>query len=427
MLTGYDVEFYGHQTLPPELFALDLPRERHQARGGPLTETQILQLLASVPGSRRAARGVIIDGEDGAFTQVFGLTPLSDPDLTMEELNYFSVCTKAEILRLRTLRSGHDQLLRLRANAIVNSPRLMRVFAERRRLWEVKKRPWTLTAYYSTLNRPAQRYVDRLSRAHQRVVRPLPLGYVPIVEANAVCMKTLVGDVILVSEMLRHFYYFAVICLIGGNYGIGHHQCIEAGLIAARIIVGSEAADFDIDPRAQPAPEIERLIRNDVDAMIEFTYGHELAHHLLGHLEEEVAGSDMRTYSHRQEYEADLAAILNVRGEDARRKMADAAYKVLLALEMIKQLSEVRPEIPSFSMSATHPAPVERLWALHAALGPADAPRRSALVKDLNTVEARTQAILSRLDEHGPNVLSFYGSLYIYGLIDRMPRDRLEF
>lgn len=427
MPTGFDIEYYGDEGLPDELFALDLEREPHQIAGGPLTETQIRQLLGAVPGSRRAARGVIINGENGAFTHVFGLSPLPDPDLRPEELGYLGVCAKKEILRLRSVRTGHDQLLRIRATTIVASARLQRVFSERRRLWEEKRRIWSLTEYYSTLNAPAKRYISRLSRAHQKIVRPLPLGFSPTHEANAACMKTMVGEIVLVSEMLRHFYYFAVICMMGGDFGIDFEPSVEAGLIAARIIAGNETPDFDLDPRGQLPPEIDRQVWNEVNGMIEFTFGHELAHHLLGHLEAPSNGEPMRIYAHSQEFEADLAAISNVTSASARKDLASAAYRVMFALELIRQLAEVRPEIPSFSVSTTHPSPVERIWALHEGLGRADALRRNVLEQDLATVGRCADILLARLEFVESNTLSVYGSVYMRGLINRMPKDRIEY
>lgn len=61
---------------------------------------------------------------------------------------------------------------------------------------------------------------------------------------------------------------------------------IDAALIALRTMIGSEAQDFDIDPRAKLPASVDAAIKRDVDDMLEFTFGHEFSHLLLGHMEE---------------------------------------------------------------------------------------------------------------------------------------------
>jgi hypothetical protein len=427
MAQSFDVEMYGRTTLPAALAEIDLPRAPHQNRGGPLTESQVGQILRTIPSARRAARGVIISDPGGSFTHVFGLAALPDPDLADDELLYFSICSKREILRLRSIRTGHDYLLRLRANGITGSPRQMRVFGGRRLAWEAKGRVWSLTDYYASLNAPAKRYIARLARSPQRIVRRTPFGYAPMADANAACVRTLVGEVVAVSELLRDFYYFVVICLIGGDLDIDFRACMDAGLIATRIMVGSEAADFDIDSRGHLPQHVEAAVRREVDAMIEFTFGHEFSHHLLGHLGDMPEGTDARLYSHGQEYEADRHAVLTVVDRQAREMIAKGAYKVFFALELIRQIGQARQEVPRSAVSSSHPSPVERLWALHDALGARDAPRRRSLEIDLATVREQSDLLLARLGTLPPNTLTFYGSLYMTGLVDRVSRDRLEF
>ena len=238
-----------------------------------MNEEDIKKILALVPGARRAADGVIVGDDRGRF-HITGMHERDD-DLTPEESLFSPFCAKKEIIRLREIKSPHDYLLRFRAIAVVDSPRVSRVMSARRKKFERAGRIWSLSSYYDTLNDVGKRYVSRLSRRERKIARSVPSGFAPLAEANAVCLKSFVGEVIIVSEALRYFYYFMTICLHGARYGIDLTDRADAGLIGLRVMIGSEAQDFDIDPRGTLPPRTEAAIRKHVNAMIEFTFGHE--------------------------------------------------------------------------------------------------------------------------------------------------------
>lgn len=86
-----------------------------------MDEKDIRRWLEVLPGTRRAANGILIDaGDSTLYVQEIRK---GDPDLAPQEHLFVALCSKNESFRLREIKSAHDYLLRLRANAIADSPR----------------------------------------------------------------------------------------------------------------------------------------------------------------------------------------------------------------------------------------------------------------------------------------------------------------
>ena len=239
-------------------------------------------------------------------------------------------CSKKEVLRLRELKSSYDYLLRIRANAIADSPRWVRVFNVRRREVEKRSQIWTLSGYYDSISTSKKRYIAKLTGSNQRLLKPLAAGLAPLNEGNAICLNSLVGEVIVASEALRHFYYFMTFALSGTYFEIDLLDRVTAAVIAIRIMNGAESLDFDIDPRGQIPDRIDRLIRARVEVQMEFTFGHEYAHYMKGHLSTNDMSSNFKTFLHDIEYEADFVSIDSIQSSRVDKiKMAIGACDVL--------------------------------------------------------------------------------------------------
>jgi hypothetical protein len=402
-----------------------------------MNEEKIRQALIMFPGSRRGADGVILGDEKSGLFYItdFGLVgDRRDHDLALEEDLLLPFCAKNEIIRLREVKSPHDYLLRFRATAIANSPRLARVMSARRKRFERGGRIWSLSGYYDTLNGVAKGYLARLPGRDQKIIRPVPFGFAPLIDANAACLKSLVGEVVIVSEALKNFYYFMTICLHGGYYGIDLADRAAAGVIGLRILNGSEAQDFDIDPRGILHAQIEGAIRSYADEMLEFTFGHEFAHLLLNHFASvgpmavAVRDADRMTYSHDEEYAADLHAVRVIKGRDARATLARAAYNTFLSLHLIELASEAHPDAPKLSMSVTHPAPLDRLRNLREMLGDRDQPERYRLGMAVKAARDMRGVMLEWIRRaNKDNLLTFYGSVYMRGLGGKERQDRIDY
>lgn len=404
-----------------------------------MDEEQIKRALAAIPGARRGADGVLIEKElDGQLYTFYATgVRIPDPDLTLEEGFLVGWCTKKEILRLRSISTTHDYLLRFRVNAIADSSRLTRVMAKRRKDFERASRQWTLCSYYDSLNVAIKSYKQRLPRQLRKRLSNVPAGFAPLVEVNAICLKSLVGEVIIISEALRYLYYYTTISLYGLNYGLQLEDCLDAGVLAVRLMLGTEAMDFDMDPRGTLPPRVEAEIQSKVDHMIEFTFGHECAHLLLGHLAGDGVATghaknvspEQQLYSFENEYAADLAAIRMLGGEmETRRDLSIAAYNVFWYLHLVELLSEDFPDIPHFSVSETHPSPLNRLWALRKALGDKGQPSTAHLERVTQSIQNARKWIRERIRTSPQgDLLTMYGSVYLRGLGGKEREDRIAY
>ncbi|MGG2103319.1 hypothetical protein [Stenotrophomonas sp. NRRL B-14846] len=396
---------------------------------------EMQRALLQFPGARRAANGgVLLPLEDGGFYHVQDIVNTSSlQGLTANEQFFAAFCSRTEILRLRELRNGHDYLLRLRANALVDSPRGVRVMRARRQAFESSGRPWSLSAHYHAFDAHHKSYISLLSRAHQKQLRSLPCGMAWIPEMNAMCVRSLAGDMIVASENLEHFYHFMTLGFFGADLGVPLIDQLHALLIAARIARGSEAADFDIDPRGQLDPPLAREIHKRVRAQMQFTFGHEFAHLLRGHLEQDdiqVTGAgEARTYAHALEFEADEYAIRHIEHDrEARAAVASSATTVMLYLEFLNQIADLCG-MQAMALSGSHPTPLHRLQRLHAALGKlsplAGASQIDALIEHTLAMAGRMRQFV----EQSPraDIMTFHGSAYLPSYRPKQLRDRIDF
>jgi len=406
-----------------------------------MDESRINELLAAFPGAKRAAQGLILPGKDGAIFHLLNVIPTKELEgLSQEEAFFYDFCSRKEILRLRELGSAHDYLLRIRANAIADSPRAIRVIIARRKTFESTGRKWTLSHYYHSKDFHHKSYISLLQRANAKKLKSIPSGLAFITEANAVCVRSLVGDVVIASESLEYFYYFMTLAFYGQQLGIEFIDRADALLIAVRIMNGAEALDFDIDPRGTLPPDTERTLAALVKAQMQFTFGHEYAHLLCGHLSESntpggavsVAEGmehrkNLRLYSHELEFQADLYAVKHVhQSESAFAAIAQGAFSVLLYLHFLQEMREPCG-LRALSVSDTHPAALERIHRLHKGLGK-KSPLDEETMADILAVSTEMSSVLAhRLKDAREDLLTFYGSIYLPSYVTRPKQDRYDF
>jgi hypothetical protein len=404
-----------------------------------LDQELIQKLLNGIPGAKRAADGVILTGSDG--TTQFHVTGVTDMKLLKEfapeEYAFTRFCAHSEVRRLRSLRTPHDFLLRLRANAIADSPRAQRVFSSRRRAYESSGREWSLTHYYHSMDRHQKNYMNLLDRQNYKALKSVPAGLALVDEANAVCLRSFVGDVVVVSESLEHFYYFMTLGFLGNTMGLELIDRLDALLIAMRIMNGAEALDFDLDPRGALPREVERETRAIVDAQMRFTFGHEYAHYLRKHLpspyEIRVAPNalqsqhDVLLYEHALEYEADLYAVKHVaRNREEQKAVAQGGLSALLYLSFLDDFAR-KFGTRRMSVSTTHPNPRMRMERLRASLGSVVTTTDEEFENWFEVSEQMQEFLTKYMSHARPDVLTFYGSIYLKSFVGKLKRDRLDF
>lgn len=397
-------------------------------------------ILQKIPGSKKAAEGVLIPVEGGMFhlRNTYSQTELEG--LSNEETMFISFCSKKEIIRLRSINGSYDYLLRLRANAISESPRAVRVMASRRRKYEEGGRPWSLSHYYHSKDYHHKAYIELLNKKNRKKVKSVPSGLAPIDEVNALCIKSLAGDVVLVSESLEYFYYFMTIAFYGNSYGIELIDRVDALIIAIRIIKGSEALDFDIDPRGELPHETERAVQCMVNKQMQFTFGHEYAHYLCGHIPSTDTlmsvkssapfMSELALYNHALEYEADFYALKNiVVKKEEFKDVVHGGFSVLIYLHFIEEYSRDFG-IRNFSVSVTHPAAKDRVYKLFSNLGKNAPVDKSAIDEMFSVTQEMSEVLQSRIEylkDEYDDLLGFYGSLYLPNYKKSRMIDRVDF
>ncbi len=328
-----------------------------------MDQDKINDLLKKVPGSRRAANGIIIDLPDGNFFHITNFHSLESMDgLSTEEAFFLAFCSRNEIIRMRSLRTAHDSLLYYRANAIVDEPRAVRVMERRKAAFEENGRRWSLSEYYHSMDGFRKAYIQNLSKKNQKKLKALPAGMAFVNEANAMCKRTFVGDFVVVSETLEKLFYYMNVGLFGEELDIWMGDRVNALLIALRIMNGTETLDFDIDSRGELPIKTHRAIQKLVQSQMEFTFGHEYAHYLLNHLSPpdvnlKIQDSDknMRlgkkehsniNYTYDKEYEADLYAIKFIEKDlDSQKNTvvgADLPHMMVPVRELVTGLVSMR-------------------------------------------------------------------------------------
>ncbi|PTN38945.1 hypothetical protein [Desulfonatronum sp. SC1] len=396
------------------------------------------KIFSTIPGAQKAADGFIISGENARF-HVFGvLTEEQTKGLATEETFYLPFCTKEEILRIRNQSSSSDYLLWLRAEAIADSPRAVRVFRKR----AAGKKGWSLTKYYRDNFSYDKKYLEMAGGKFKSKTSNIPAGMAFVRDVNAMCIHTKFGNVIVANEALTFFLYYMNIVFLGREHGIDYSDISASLAIAIRIMLGSESLDFDIDPRGDLPPKIHKEISNYTELQLIFIFGHEYAHHTLGHLSSssikkyplqtimhtERSDIDIKAYSyeHKKEYNADLYAIKKIRNNNHFRSiMADSAFLIFIyfdILDHVLQYLALRDNI-----SKTHPNPLDRLWHLRGKL-------KSKIGASVDTIRSYLKVsgqiknllikewLPFRIDE-----LERYGSIYLPSYKRKILIDRIDF
>jgi len=354
-------------------------------------------------------------------------------DLDEREKFLVDFCAKREILRLRSLKGPHDYLLRLRAEAIANSPRMIRVMVKRREQHEATGKTWSLTHYYHSQDGFHKSYINAVPREEARRLKAIPSGIIPITEANAACIASLTGHVVVASETLRHFYYFMTIAVFGANFDIAFADRINAVLIAFRIMNEAESQDFDLDSRGTLPPRVEASLQALVHDQMQFTFGHEYAHFLAGHTSTEnvvMPGGnfDARVFAHEFEFEADANAIgLLKHNRVNANRIATAGLSVLGFLSLLYRLKG-QYGLKPLPVSDTHPIPLDRLRSLKTRLHADHLAVHVDVDELLSVCDQLAEAFPYLLESvEQPNPLTFYGSIYLPTYMTRIKRDRVDF
>ncbi len=398
------------------------------------------KIFADTCSIRKAKQGFIIDGADGSFHVQDVFFAHETEGLEQDELFYLAFCSKKEIIRLRGIKNSYDYLLKLRVDAIVDAPRSTRVMRARRKIYEERGHIWHLSHYYHVLDNYHKGYAKKISKKNMKKIKQIPSGLMLINDTNALCMKSLVGDLVVASENMIHFCYFMTIGFFGTSYGFNDLDCDVAKVIAMRIMLGNESLDFDLDPRCVLDKKIESKIMNSVELQMQFIFGHEYAHILLGHLDYESTNwiacqsfaieGDIKVanYSHCFEYDADCNAILNVVSIENRKEILKAALIFFIFLDIYSQFC-VSVSKSQYCSNNTHPKSCDRFLSLVEKFNKLlDSDEIMCLYEETRNIGKYIHEIFKAISiQENKDVINFYGSIYLSSYKPYKLKDRIDY
>ncbi|MBV6715878.1 hypothetical protein [Paenibacillus chitinolyticus] len=364
----------------------------------------------------------------------------NDDDPRAEEKNWFlSFCNKNEVERIFNPISGADYLLKLRAEALFDSTRLERVILARKRLLGDK---WSFSNHFRT--KEFNKYIHFLPEEDREVIKEVPMGFLFTFEANGYCMKTEFGNIIVVSEALRHFFYYMNLGFL--NFGeIPSDVRSSSRMIAIRTMLETEAMDFELDPRGKVPKNIHNQCTNIANKQIEFIFGHEIAHHLLNHLDENNTTQRPLTrgsleqygkrknhvyynYLQKQEFDADLTALDRpiFKSRMEYQYLVLAAILFFLYLDIFEAVSNYI--YPPINSQKTHPKPLERFWNVYnSTKNGFDLFSEEQIMEFLNMTTEYKEYLIREHIPYNIDLYEMYGSIYLGQWRGKKLVDRVDY
>lgn len=293
-------------------------------------------------------------------------------DLETYELGfYMSLCNNDEIERIKNPRNESDYLLKLRANVTVEQVRIYRVFLARMRK---AGKDWNFNDSFEY--EVFSEYLSKISFDDAELVKDIPAGLVFCNDPNGRIIKTKYGNIITISESLKYFLYFMTLSFASyEDHDIPDNVRWAALKIGLRIMLKSEALDFDIDPRGEIPDEVHSQTLEFVDQQLLFIVAHEYSHYFLGHMGDPnligdaehniLEGIDNKipkyyTHDQKQEFDADIDAIERQCIPPASiHRMITSATFFFAYLELLRKVND--QIAPSFNRVKTHPDPLDRI------------------------------------------------------------------
>jgi len=402
------------------------------------TNRPLDDLMKGNPNAIKVADGWLIKGDGWTYHVFEAHSQESLEGLTHAEGFYLPFCTREEIYRMREMKTAEDHLLWLRAEAIADSPRFVRVFRARVN----NQKNWSLTNWYARKELARDEYLGNLMRRSKQNVCAIPAGMALLKDVNAMCCSTEHGNFIAVSESLENFLYYMNLACYGETFDLDINDQMAALIIGVRTMLGSESIDFDLDPRGTPPARVDEATRQLTHDQISFTFGHEYAHHLLDHLPRgKIKQSSLKdifyaseseksvgsyAYKHKQEYEADCFSIKNIKSNTPyKSRLANAAFVMLSHFSVLNHALEVmavkRPG------GSSHPNPIDRIWKLRRRLNH----KIGMPAEEINNLLSRADFFKKILSDnfipYHFDELEKYGSHYLPSYKGKILVDRIDF
>lgn len=249
--------------------------------------------------------------------------PFEQLPLKIQRVWYHGICSETEIDRILNVQNGDDYILKLRADTIADNIRLWRVFHHIAEAWG---KDWALEKYFN-----AYCYIDvrnAMSKDKQEVCKQVHFGSLISSNPNGLIFDTPYGICSTYSETLKYFTQFSCLALLDFKGDVPYEVRFNAMRIAIRVMLQTEALDFDVDPRGIIPQEIMDVINPIYPAQMTFLAAHEYSHLLNGdldkgslkkiallqsHFKDQTDYKMLNAYTsdQKKEFAADLGAMTN--------------------------------------------------------------------------------------------------------------------
>lgn len=371
----------------------------------------------------------IIDKENKRLIQIHEKIPFVElEDLDDEERFFYPLCSKQEIRRIFNIKNSLDYLLKFRAEQVIDNQRLNRVYASIRRK---QGSEWNFSQYFDSIL--FETYLEYLPQNEKNVCQQIPHGTIHLHEANGYCIKTPFGNVIVISQALRQFLYYMNLFHFGEHYGLKKDEKLPTFILATRIMLGTEALDFEIDSRGEIPIEIHTEIDLITEWQMLFVIGHEYAHHYLNHLDKsntinitEANDGNFKFYTFKQKHEldADFYSIINQNISDEDRSvLANSAFLFFQWLDLFTTVREYM--FPSSGKPSSHPEPIDRIYELRKSLDEKYGFSKKELEEQIVYYKSFKEHLIKDYVPFNIEQFETYGSVYLESYKKERTHDRL--
>jgi hypothetical protein len=376
----------------------------------------------------------IIDYEKKTIIHILEQIPIKEfEDLNDEEAPFYPLCSKEEIKKIFFPKKSVDYLLKLRAENIINTMRLHRLFISIRK----KNSDWLLSEYINTTH--FEEYLSYTSETINKKCLNIPHGLIHINETNGFCQDTPYGNIIVISEALKYFLYYMNLFVLGRQLGVSEEDTTASFWIGIRTMLGTEPLDFELDSRGEIPEKIEKQIQISTNWQLRFIAGHEYAHHYLGHLNKsniktvsklnnngKEENLSIYSYSHQNEYDADFNSINSVLNKDYKDSLAVGAFYFFFFLDLFDTVVDyMNPK--SNNSIGSHPNPVDRIWKLNESLNDEVGIKRNDMETFINSFNPFKKSIIENTLPFKVDEIESYTSTYLPGYKKDFKYDRLDY
>ena len=380
-----------------------------------------------------------VDGVEIVFKQfgMYDVRSFEENEDKHEEKSWFRpLCSEYQIERIFYTKNASDYLLKLRAESILDNMRLYRVMMSK---MEKANGFWNFINEFDDKN-----FIDYLNLLEDSIraeCNKVEKGFVYSDEPNGQCIASPYGNIITVSESLKHFLYYMNIGLLDFGVNIPYETRLDSLRIALRVMLQNESMDFELDSRG----EIPQMIHNKnvfwVDEQLEFIIGHEYSHHYYKHLDKGqcvdrklynnklMHGHEYYKYynmNQKQEFQADIGSLELPQYSNSiiERKIISAIF-FFSYIDIYEHAKECI--CPSVYSVKTHPEPVDRIWNIFNHFKNQLSSLNEEYIKNRISENEKIKKILSDDISFNMDVYEMYGSVYLTNWKKKMLIDRVDY